>query len=108
MMGGAVIKRPGFMIIDEATASLDSTTERLVHDGLKTVLGDNIGALIIAHRLSTVRDLCDRFIVLHPADAVREGESQIEACASSFEELYRISSTFRRLADDQHLVITIK
>ena len=69
---------------------------------------ENGGVFIRGNGFFTVRDLCDRFIVLHPADAVREGESQIEACASSFEELYRISSTFRRLADDQHLVITIK
>ncbi|OGG55261.1 hypothetical protein A3D62_02425 [Candidatus Kaiserbacteria bacterium RIFCSPHIGHO2_02_FULL_49_11] len=101
MIGAAVIKRPIFMVIDEATSSLDSTTEKLVQEGLHTVLDGPVGALIVAHRLSTVRTICNRFLVLRPLSEVPNGESQIEADATSFEELYKISPTFRRLADDQ-------
>lgn len=101
MIGAAAAKKPRFMIIDEATSSLDATTERLVHDGLKDVLGEGVGALIVTHRLSTVRDLCDRFVVLRPLDNTPLGESQVEADATSFEELFVISPTFRALAEDQ-------
>ena len=38
MIGAAALKEPRFMIIDEATSSLDATTERLVQDGLEKVL----------------------------------------------------------------------
>lgn len=105
MIGAAVIKKPIFMVIDEATSSLDSSTERLVQQGLEKVLAGPTGALIVAHRLSTVRTICNRFMVLRPLEAVSAGASQIEAQAGSFEELYACSPTFRRLADDQHVVI---
>ena len=114
------------MIIDEATSSLDSTTEKLVQRGLREILKPDVGALVVAHRLSTVRHLCNRFIVLRTddlrstssvlvneenqpnAEAATKGESQIEATAQSFEELYEVSSIFRRLADDQGIVISSK
>jgi ABC-type multidrug transport system fused ATPase/permease subunit len=104
MIGAAVIKKPIFMVIDEATSSLDSTTERLVQRGLESVLSGPVGALIVAHRLSTVRTMCNRFIVLRPHQGA-SGAPQIEADAPSFEELYRSSETFRRLADDQGISI---
>jgi ABC-type multidrug transport system fused ATPase/permease subunit len=101
MAGAAVIKRPVFMVIDEATSSLDSTTEKAVQEGLQQVLSGPAGALIVAHRLSTVRTMCDRFMVLRRLEETPSGEAQLEATASSFEELYRVSPTFRQLADDQ-------
>lgn len=105
MIGAAVIKKPIFMVIDEATSSLDSSTERLVQEGLEKVLAGPTGALIVAHRLSTVRNMCNRFMVLRPLEEVGEGASQIEALAHSFEELYAVSPTFRRLANDQQVSI---
>lgn len=105
MIGAAVIKKPIFMVIDEATSSLDSSTERLVQQGLQQVLAGPTGALIVAHRLSTVRMMCNRFMVLSPLEHVRAGAPQVEAQAHSFEELYACSPTFRRLADDQHVIV---
>ncbi|HTK04908.1 MAG TPA: ABC transporter ATP-binding protein [Candidatus Eisenbacteria bacterium] len=106
MIGSAVLKRPRFMIIDEATSSLDSTTERAVQEGLAEVLPAGTSALIITHRLSTVRTLCSKFIVLKQAEDVLNGTGQqVEAIAGSFEELYAKSPTFRRLADDQGVSI---
>jgi ABC-type multidrug transport system fused ATPase/permease subunit len=93
------------MVVDEATASLDATTEKAVQKGLEDVLGDHMGALIITHRLSTVRRLCSKFFVLRDSERLASGESQLEASAGSFEELYEISSTFRMLADDQGVVV---
>ncbi len=97
MVGAAALKEPKFMIIDEATSSLDATTERLVQGGLETVL-HNCGALIVTHRLNTVRRICDRFILIDRADG--QG-GRIQAEADSFEELYAVSPAFRGLARDQ-------
>jgi len=106
MIGAAVIRRPWLLVIDEATSSLDSVTEHEVQAGLATVLaGSATSALIVAHRLSTVRHLCTRFVVLKAANDVQNSESQVEAIASSFEDLYRESPTFRRLADYQGVTV---
>jgi ABC-type multidrug transport system fused ATPase/permease subunit len=105
MIGAAAMRKPIFMVVDEATASLDATTEKAVQKGLEEVLGEHMGALIITHRLSTVRRLCSRFFVLRDSEGLAPGESQLEASAGSFEELYETSPTFRRLADDQGVVI---
>lgn len=95
MIGAAVIKRPDFLIIDEATSNLDSTTEKAVLTGLdELILGK--GVVVIAHRLSTIRR-ADKIVVL--------SHGHVEAIASSFAEGYRISPTFRQMADDQHLAI---
>ncbi len=103
MVVAALAKCPQFFLIDEATSALDSTTERAVQVVFEEVLTGDVGALIIAHRLSTVRRICNRFIVLRPVND--DGEPQIEAIADSFEELYRISPTFRALVDDQGISI---
>jgi ABC-type multidrug transport system fused ATPase/permease subunit len=105
MIGAAAMRKPVFMVVDEATASLDATTEKAVQKGLEEVLGDDMGALIITHRLSTVRRLCSKFFVLRDSEGLAPGETQLEATAGSFEELYEISPTFRMLADDQGVVM---
>ena len=105
MIGAAAMRKPIFMVVDEATASLDATTEKAVQKGLEEVLGATMGALIITHRLSTVRRLCTKFFVLRDSEGLAPGDSQLEATAGSFEELYEISPTFRMLADDQGVAI---
>ncbi|MBA3733284.1 ABC transporter ATP-binding protein [Patescibacteria group bacterium] len=103
IIGAAAIKSPRIMLIDEATSSLDPTTERKVQAGLAKLLTKDVSAVVIAHRLSTVRHLCTKFVVLKSTDDLKEEDSQVEACASSFEELYEISPTFRMLWDDQEI-----
>jgi ATP-binding cassette subfamily B protein len=105
LIGAAVIRQPRLMVIDEATSSLDSETEREVQQGLEAVLTEGSSALVIAHRLSTVRRLCTKFVVLRDVDSLAPEDSQIEAVASSFEDLYAISPTFRRLADAQGMTM---
>lgn len=107
LLAAAVVKNPWLLVIDEGTASLDSSTEKAVQEGLAAALSGDISALIITHRLNTVRNLCDKFVVLKPAAEVKPGENQVEAIAGSFEELYMISPTFRRLADDQGVVVKL-
>jgi len=97
----AVMKDPRFMIIDEATSSLDSSTEKLVQAGLEKVLSRNCGALIIAHRLSSVRRMCDKFVFLEPNGS----GSEVVAIGKSFEELAEMSPQFRKLASDQEVKI---
>ena len=102
MIGAAALKNPRFMIIDEATSSLDATTERLVQDGLEKVLHE-CGALIVTHRLNTVRRICDRFILIDRSDGAG---GRIAAVANSFEKLAELSPTFRSLAFDQGIELS--
>jgi ABC-type multidrug transport system fused ATPase/permease subunit len=67
----AVLKDPKILILDEATSSLDSESERLVQEALEKLM-HNRTSLVIAHRLSTVRN-SDRIIVLNEGMIVEEG-----------------------------------
>jgi ABC-type multidrug transport system fused ATPase/permease subunit len=67
----AVLKNPKILILDEATSSLDSESERLVQEALeKLMLGRT--SVVIAHRLATVRK-ADRILVLHEGTLVEQG-----------------------------------
>ncbi|MDQ5912047.1 MAG: transporter protein [Patescibacteria group bacterium] len=102
MIGAAVMKKPWLLIVDEATSSLDSSTEKEVQAGLDALLADSqMSALIVAHRLSTVRDTCDKHVVLKAVATVTEGETQVDAIADTFEELAGRSSIFSQLVSDQ-------
>lgn len=101
MILAAAMKNPKFMIIDEATSSLDSSTEKLVQSGLERVLSRNCGALIVAHRLSSVRRMCSKFVVIEPNGS----GSKVAGIGRSFEELFETCLQFRRLADDQEIKI---
>ena len=67
----AFIADPVVLILDEATASLDVPSERLVQEGLQTLLADRT-AVIIAHRLSTVA-IADRVLVMEHGQIVEDG-----------------------------------
>ena len=67
----AFIADPVVLILDEATASLDIPSERLVQDGLTTLLADRT-AVIIAHRLSTVA-IADRVLVMEHGRIIEDG-----------------------------------
>ncbi len=106
LIGAAMIKKPHFCIIDEATCSLDSTTERAVQKAIEKILSEGErSALIIAHRLDTLR-FCDKIVVLRSVEDLQNGDTQVELIASSFEDAYTHSPTFRRLADDQGVSCT--
>ncbi|WP_298122478.1 ABC transporter ATP-binding protein [uncultured Aurantimicrobium sp.] len=67
----AFIADPTVLILDEATASLDIPSERLVQKGLQTLLADRT-AIIIAHRLSTV-SIADRVLVMEHGEIIEDG-----------------------------------
>lgn len=67
----ALIADPRILILDEATANIDTETELLVQDGIKKLM-DGRTSIVIAHRLSTIRD-CDKIFVLSNGKIVEEG-----------------------------------
>jgi len=71
----AIMKNPPILILDEATSSLDTESEKLVQDALYRLM-HNRTSIIIAHRLSTVRE-ADKIVVLHQG-TVRETGSHNE------------------------------
>ncbi len=84
----ALLRDPRILILDEATSSLDSESEALVQAALKNLL-QNRTALVIAHRLSTVRD-ADRIIVLSGGRIVEEGtHSELLSAGGAYSKLYR-------------------
>lgn len=86
----AIYKNPAILILDEATASLDSNSEKLLHSALERIMKDRT-VLIIAHRLSTLRNV-DRIIVLKNGTITEEG---------SHRELFEKNGDYRRLWEIQ-------
>jgi subfamily B ATP-binding cassette protein MsbA len=84
----AILKDPLILILDEATSSLDTESERLIEDALSRLLVGRT-TLIIAHRLSTVRR-ADRLVVLDRGRIVEEGNhSELLELGGLYARLYQ-------------------
>jgi len=67
----AVLKNPPILILDEATSSLDTESEKLVQDALQNLM-KNRTSIVIAHRLSTIKN-ADHIIVFKKGEVVEQG-----------------------------------
>jgi len=84
-----LLKAPEIVVLDEATAHLDSESEVAVQTALGTALAGRT-SLVIAHRLSTVRE-ADQILVLDHGRILERGRhDQLLAAGSAYAELYRI------------------
>ena len=82
----AISKRP-LLVLDEATSSVDTRTERLIEIGMDTLM-ENKTVLVIAHRLSTVRNSED-ILVLEDGTVIEEGNhQQLIELAGKYYQLY--------------------
>ena len=88
----AVLKNPPILILDEATASLDTESERAVQDALDRLMS-NRTTIAIAHRLSTIKD-ADEIIVIDGGRIVERGKH---------DELIAKNGYYRKLHDMQAL-----
>jgi ATP-binding cassette subfamily B protein len=82
-----LLKSPAVVILDEATAHLDSENEQLVHAALQTALKGRT-SIVIAHRLSTVRE-ADQILVLEKGSIVERGRhDELVAKGGLYADLY--------------------
>ena len=88
----AVLKNPPILILDEATSSLDTESERLVQDAINHLMQDRT-SLVIAHRLSTVRH-ANEIIVLQKGEIAERG---------THDELLAKNGIYKRLVDMQEV-----
>lgn len=88
----AVLKNPPILILDEATSSLDTESERLVQDAINNMM-QNRTSLVIAHRLSTIRHASE-IIVLQKGEIAERG---------SHDALIALNGIYKKLVDMQEV-----
>ncbi|PWQ92858.1 ABCB family ABC transporter ATP-binding protein/permease [Leucothrix pacifica] len=86
----AILKRPAILVFDEATSSLDSTTEQAIQRTLKEISATTT-TLVVAHRLSTIVD-ADQILVMSQGTIIERG---------SHSELMQANGEYRRMWDLQ-------
>ena len=92
-----ILKNPGFIILDEATSSLDSISENLIQNAIEPLLKGKT-SIVIAHRLSTIM-ACDEILVISEGRLVERGShAGLLALNGVYRELYE--TQFRRALED--------
>lgn len=88
----AILKNPPILILDEATSSLDTESEKLVQDAINRVM-ENRTTLVIAHRLSTVRH-ADEIVVMQKGKIIQRG---------THDQLIEQEGQYKRLVEMQEV-----
>ena len=88
----AIYKNPPILILDEATSSLDTKSEKLVQDALSKLM-KNRTSLVIAHRLSTIQN-ADKILVIKDGEIIEQGTNQ---------DLIKKEGYYKKLLDYQNL-----
>ncbi len=88
----AIYKNPPILILDEATSSLDTKSEKLVQDALSQLM-KNRTSLVIAHRLSTIQN-ADKILVIKDGEIIEQGTNQ---------DLIKKEGYYKKLLDYQNL-----
>ena len=95
----AIIGNPSIVILDEATATVDSHTEKNIQIGLDNLLAGRT-AIIIAHRLSTVRNV-DRIFVMDQGRIIEQGNHrELLSLGGTYAQLHSLNYASELLSDD--------
>jgi subfamily B ATP-binding cassette protein MsbA len=89
----AILLQPEILILDEATSSLDSESEKLIHDYMNEIRGKST-LIVVAHRLSTIRD-ADQIVVIENGKVAEQGDwDTLVAGSGVFANYYQLQANF--------------
>jgi ABC-type multidrug transport system fused ATPase/permease subunit len=90
----ALIRKPEILILDEATSSLDSKSEKNIQEALNTIARKTT-IIVIAHRLSTILK-ADHIFVINHGRVVEEG---------NYEDLIKLNGSFKKMIEQQAFIL---
>ena len=91
-----IVRNPKILLLDEATANIDTETEALIQEGLAK-MRQNRTTMAIAHRLSTIKD-ADQILVLNKGEIIERGNhDQLLALNGYYADMYRIQTLQKEL-----------
>jgi ABC-type multidrug transport system fused ATPase/permease subunit len=101
----ALLKDPPILILDEATASVDTATEKLIQEALERLMAHRT-SFVIAHRLSTVRN-ADQILVLRAGQIIERGNhDDLMAFGGLYAHLCRVQSTALAIEEELDGLLT--